>query len=999
MPGLIKKCFLSLITLITVIMLSSCGGGGGGGIDTSASDAEAVASDASSLVIVFNGTDTELSVTNNFTLPASGANGAAITWESDNPDVITINGIVIPAVGEDKTVTLTATIKKGNAEETKTFTLKVMGHYSISGTISGLNSDGLVLQLNEIIELPVANGSTSFSFGTYVSGGTNYRISVKKNPQGVRCVIGNSAGTVNSANITNVTASCGAAEYGTVFKQKDIIDGVRLSTVDFADIDGDKDQDMLVMGYTASNAIVSRLYINDGSGNFTKSEQSSDGTTPVFTGVFYGSSDFADIDKDGDPDLIITGTSNGSNSLALLYINNGSGIFTKSQQSSDGTSPVFTGVNKGSSNFADIDKDGDIDLLITGTANGPSARFYLNNGIGKFAYNAALDLLPVYGGYNSDPGNCSVIFADFDKDGDLDIILCGTRAGGYRTTYLYLNNGSGTFTKSQQSSDGTSPVFTGCFGSSDAADIDKDGDLDVIIAGNSDSGYSVELYINDGSANFTKSQQSSGGTSAVFTGLFVGFTRFADVDGDGDQDLLITGTTTQYSAGYQESMLYINNGSGIFTKDEQSSDGSTGSLTGLYYGSGEFADIDNDGDKDLVMAGYIESTTPGFKIYRNDGKGRFSGIKPVSNSSQSYADVDKDGDLDLLITGIDSSSVPTANLYLNDGKGNFYNNGAGLTGVNFGSSAFGDIDSDGDMDIVITGYKAASNFISCIYINDGSGKFTKSQQSSDGSSAVLTGVYYGSSIFGDVDNDGDPDLIISGKSSSGDITRLYINNGGSFSEASTLLTGVYYSSAMFGDFDKDNDLDLVYTGYSSPYYAGIYTNSKINTNNKCFGSDYLEAVTGTLSLAGAYNGSVNFADVNGDGWLDLFITGHTSGVNYSSRLYINNATQDLDPFTYSAQSIIGVWPGSSNFGDIDKDGDQDLIICGNTGSSLIVSLYTNDSSGNFTLQAVNGLTGVTSGASSLADFDGDGDLDLIVTGNTSTSSSVIPSVSVYYNVY
>ncbi|PSQ73503.1 MAG: hypothetical protein BRD34_02105, partial [Bacteroidetes bacterium QH_6_64_77] len=118
--------------------------------------------------------------------------------------------------------------------------------------------------------------------------------------------------------------------------------------------------------------------------------------------------------------------------------------------------------------------------------------------------------------------------------------------------------------------------------------------------------------------------------------------------------------------------------------------------------------------------------------------------------------------------------------------------GAGLTGVEFSSSTLGDVDGDGHLDLVITGFGGIRP-MSTLYLGDGSGGFSEAD-------AGLTGVGSGSSTVGDVDGDGNPDLVITGFSDNGPTTTLYLGDGsGGFSEADAGLTGVQVGSSTLGD--------------------------------------------------------------------------------------------------------------------------------------------------------------------------------------------------------
>jgi hypothetical protein len=140
----------------------------------------------------------------------------------------------------------------------------------------------------------------------------------------------------------------------------------------------------------------------------------------------------------------------------------------------------------------------------------------------------------------------------------------------------------------------------------------------------------------------------------------------------------------------------------------------------------------------------------------------------VSSSSVAWGDYDGDGDLDILLTGTNSSSVAISKIYRND-SGAFTDIAAGLAGVSSSSSAWGDYDGDGDLDILLMG-QGSSGRVGSIYRNDG-GTFTDI-------GAGLEGVI-GSSVWGDYDGDGDLDILLIGLNSVNQrISRIYRNDLG-----------------------------------------------------------------------------------------------------------------------------------------------------------------------------------------------------------------------------
>ncbi len=351
----------------------------------------------------------------------------------------------------------------------------------------------------------------------------------------------------------------------------------------------------------------------------------------------------------------------------------------------------------------------------------------------------------------------SVAFADIDGDGDQDVLITGQEDAATYKAKLYINDGSGNFTEKLET------PFKGVSDSSVAfSDIDNDGDEDLLISGSNESLSQSTLYTNDGSGNFTEVEETP------FIAVFEGSVAFSDIDNDGDQDVLITG-----SAGFTEtSRLYTNDGAGNFTEK--------GTLTGVATGATAFADVDGDGDQDVLTVGRRNSSDIA-KLYLNDGEGNFTEktntpFIGVRSSALAFSDIDNDGDQDVLITGNISGFIEVTALYTNDGEGNFSEvNNTPFRDVGDGSVAFSDVDKDGDQDVLITGTPGGS-FLSILYTNDGEGNFSEVENT------PFEGVIFSSIAFSDINNDGYPDLLITGfvRDSSFDSfpsSMLYKNNG------------------------------------------------------------------------------------------------------------------------------------------------------------------------------------------------------------------------------
>ncbi|MFB6232129.1 MAG: T9SS type A sorting domain-containing protein [Salinibacter sp.] len=334
------------------------------------------------------------------------------------------------------------------------------------------------------------------------------------------------------------------------------------------------------------------------------------------------------------------------------------------------------------------------------------------------------------------------------------------------------------------------------FGSSTSiADVNGDGNLDLLITGDSDSGRTATVYLGDGQGGFTEA-------GAGLTGVgFGSSTSIADVNGDQNKDLLITGADTNLDP---TATLYLGDGQGGFSE-------AGAGLTRVLQGSTSIADVDGDGNQDLLITGRDANDNPTATLYLGDGQGGFSeanaGLTRVLQGSTSIADVDGDGNEDLLITGGDTSGNRTATLYLGDGQGGFSEAGAGLTRVLQGSTSIADVDGDGFQDLLIAG-NDGNDRTATLYLGDGQGGFAEAN-------AGLTGVWPSSTSIADVDGDQDKDLLITGFSDSGPTATLYLGDGqGGFSEAGAGLTGVIESSTSIADVDGDQDKDLLITGFS-----------------------------------------------------------------------------------------------------------------------------------------------------------------------------------------
>ncbi len=354
---------------------------------------------------------------------------------------------------------------------------------------------------------------------------------------------------------------------------------------------------------------------------------------------------------------------------------------------------------------------------------------------------------------------------DIDMDGDKDIVWANGQ--GYSTLgtllkpRIYVNNGTGTFA---DETDARVAGITGCFRGVEAGDCDRDGDWDIVLA--QDYNRRPLLLINNGAGVF--SEQSS----TRLPNITMGSSRaqFGDVDNDGDLDLLFCNSGANRFSTTGRPRLFINGGTGIYTDAPTTQFPSTALSEQL---DCVFGDVDNDLDLDFHI-GTRASATMSSQLWINNGAGTFAKLTPFVTDASAYSydfgDIEGDGDLDLI--GVNAGTSNAELLLRNGGAGTSWTNvstqiSPNLT-VDDNDSRFIDYDNDGDLDLVIAALGAADR----MYRNNGAGTF-----------AQVTGVVpttVDSSLdlkVGDVSGDGKPDMITAQGESGAFQNRICINTG------------------------------------------------------------------------------------------------------------------------------------------------------------------------------------------------------------------------------
>ncbi len=351
----------------------------------------------------------------------------------------------------------------------------------------------------------------------------------------------------------------------------------------------------------------------------------------------------------------------------------------------------------------------------------------------------------------------SVNVVDYDADGDLDLFFVN-QSGGSAAAFLYRNDGAGTFTRILGD-----PIVTDIYAGDGSAwgDYDNDGDLDCFVA--TWTNQNDFLYANDGDGTFTKILSGP----VVSTPAYTDYCAWADYDLDSDLDLFVS-----VGFGVFKNLLYLNAGSGAFVAV------STGPIVndGKRAHGAAWGDYDNDGDPDLFVANIQQDNS----LFKNLGGGNFvklTGAAPSDDSGFSersyWVDYDNDLDLDLFVTNY---NLETNFLYRSNGDTTFTRVMIGVLVTEPGywfSATWGDIDNDGDQDAYVTQSFHAANDKNRLYLSDGAGNFTTFA----GDPSVTDSGWTTSAVFGDLDRDGDLDLVLAKAFGGNENNAIYLNDG------------------------------------------------------------------------------------------------------------------------------------------------------------------------------------------------------------------------------
>jgi RHS repeat-associated protein len=822
---------------------------------------------------------------------------------------------------------------------------------------------------------------------------------------------------LNSDNVLDVIAANGAQKTFTVWKglgngvfssAHDFQSKASVDTLTLTNLDADNNLDLITTSQTGS---VLEVFRGDGTSDFT---------SLVNYSVQGDPSKLALSDINGDK-LLDLAAVNPSENTVSLFEGNGNGTFdvhaiTATYQTGSLPSVIAVG---------DLNGDGDLDVV---TANPSAKTISIRFGKDGSEFSTNLDLAVAL-------QPIAIELKDLDEDGKLDIITANIVGNNYNSINgsisVFLANGDGTFKPRQDYVVGTNasqmlvsdltgdghldvvlvdsvkgestflqgdgkgqlkvlPSGEYVLGSPSAAaisDVNGDGSADVVSVNKYGLFGRINVLSNRQNGNYEKSSYSDGpGLSGIL---------FADINGDGRQETIVkinifgiieVNPTNSYLTGD----LYYYNTSGLNVTD----------------GSWKTADLNNDGYQDLVVVDGDVSVFLGRAdgTFENDGRGYAKQIYSFSSiaAGVDIADLNGDNILDIVTTAWNSNKT---NILYGKEDGTFVQN---LPEYNLAQTAFsnldttglssvGDINNDGNLDLITTNPYGSGNI--SILLGKSGGKFESSPLTFNTSQQIdnLT--------LADMNHDGNLDLVtlhieaIGGGGGYGSVQAAAFASF-AFSAASASSNEVKETVSIYlgdglGGFSSPTSTDILGTQtsyYSNPNARPVLNIADLNGDGKLDVTTTLPGENAFYSLLGQGDGtlgtlntvstngaplSIAQGDLNQDGWVDAVLTNQNDG--QVTILMANGVGTYGAPITLP----VGTQLSQLRLADVNKDGNLDILAIDQY-SSIDVLLGTgNGQFGAVTTYAVaqstpNGaFTDAPLNSIQLTDVDSDGNLDIV----------------------
>ncbi|MAW49556.1 MAG: hypothetical protein CMC41_00125, partial [Flavobacteriaceae bacterium] len=352
-----------------------------------------------------------------------------------------------------------------------------------------------------------------------------------------------------------------------------------------------------------------------------------------------------------------------------------------------------------------------------------------------------------------------------------------------------------------------------------------------------------------------------------------------------------------------------------------------------------WGDFDRDGDMDLAIMGQSNSVGAVTAIYENkDGtfEDTNQNFTKVYDGDLSWVDLNKDGWLDLVVTGFNETAK--TNIYINNNGETFEASGLewGIPNAYASKMSWGDLDNDGDIDLALVGIDDQENGFSYLYLRvDGQDKFIVQDLSyfSGG------GFKYGDLEIADFDQDSDNDLIFTGERVDGDLrAQIKLNSFISPDDPKYDNLPLKYSRDIEENipFALKNASITTYFNQSTKELSYIIngrdSNGDLKTLVRSIGNFDRQSDAPTLALE---NGDLAVGDINNDGSNDFMYTGEDVNGSPVTKLFFTKANTIVE----SDFNFVGLRESTVEFVDYDTDGDLDIFVTGLSDSGAETILY------------------------------------------------------------
>ena len=679
---------------------------------------------------------------------------------------------------------------------------------------------------------------------------------------------------------------------------------------------------------------------------------------------------YADLDRDGDTDLFYAPLNRTLNPLPPeVHLNDGAYNFQFAPGFLGGDPPATLHARKALRGDFNGDSRPDIFVLATGFDMDPfpgENNYVLLSSDQGYVPGTGLDSIV---GYHH--GGAS---ADIDADGDLDVFVTETLMG----PYFLLNNGSGRFRKDTeriQDINYEAGIYT-----AELVDVDQDGYVDLLAAGHEYSGFRTQVLWGNESGVYT-STRATLLPPVPGNGVVVDI-DVADTDGDGDRDIVVNRTGDFSGVGFYDGyyvQLLSQTGLRSFTDVTADSFGDNQDRGAEWFDWIRIYDLDDDGDLDVVVDDVESFSTLGARdlVWENDGSGRFTRIgglrRPIQRNP--HADVGSSHTLQFAGLRVDHSE-------LRSGRPGW------VTAI-----AYADFDGDGDIDVfhaprASDGAPLPVEF----HLNDGNGRFSLHSGLFSGGVPQVSNAQ--KAVTGDYNGDDRPDIVVvgSGRSLGDPETYLIQSSAGGYRLGNGLdsFARTRYAVAS-ADMDADGDVDvLLPAGGGAPTLVGINDGHGVFTEWPALeqGPDFVLAA--------------EWVDVDSDGYVDLLLGGNedeNANTPADTQVFWGDGT---GTYRKADGTILPRVAGNGlvldiDAGDIDGDGDKDLVITRTGDGTGALGLYQGYYLQVLEQSAARRFVDVTNAALPnhqdpeagsihrirIYDLDDDGDLDMLVDDGTS----------------